>query len=81
MQDRSAPPIDLEAQVSAVRRFNRFFTQQIGVLDERFLDSSLTLTQARVLFEIGTSKCCTAVELISLLRLDADISVGLFKNS
>jgi DNA-binding MarR family transcriptional regulator/N-acetylglutamate synthase-like GNAT family acetyltransferase len=62
---------DLEAQVAAVRQFNRFFTQRIGVLDEGLLASQFTLTQARVLFEIGTRKTCTAGELISLLRLDA----------
>ena len=57
--------------MATVRQFNRFYTQQIGVLDESLLDSGLTLTQARVLFEIGTSQTCTAGDLISLLRLDA----------
>jgi DNA-binding MarR family transcriptional regulator/GNAT superfamily N-acetyltransferase len=71
MPGRSAPTGDLEAQVAAVRQFNRFFTQRIGVLDESLLGSGLTLTQARVLFEIGTGESCTAGELISLLRLDA----------
>jgi len=61
---------DLEAQVEAVRQFNRFFTQRIGVLDEGLLASRFTLTQARVLFEIGSRKTCTAGEIISLLRLD-----------
>jgi DNA-binding MarR family transcriptional regulator/N-acetylglutamate synthase-like GNAT family acetyltransferase len=71
MHRRSAPPGDLEAQVETVRQFNRFFTQRIGVLDESLLDSGLTLTQARVLFEIGVGETCTAGDLISLLRLDA----------
>jgi len=71
MHRRSAPPRDFEAQVETIRQFNRFFTQRIGVLDESLLDSGLTLTQARVLFEIGTSETCTAGDLISLLRLDA----------
>jgi DNA-binding MarR family transcriptional regulator/GNAT superfamily N-acetyltransferase len=61
---------DLESQVEAVRRFNRFFTQRIGVLDEGLLASEFTLTQARVLFEIAHCKTCTAGELISLLGLD-----------
>ena len=71
MHGRSAPPGNLDAQVETVRQFNRFFTQRIGVLDESLLDSGLTLTQARVLFDIGTSETCTAGDLISLLRLDA----------
>jgi len=71
MHSRSAPPESLNAQVETIRQFNRFFTQRIGVLDESLLDSGLTLTQARVLFEIGTTQICTAGDLISLLRLDA----------
>jgi DNA-binding MarR family transcriptional regulator/N-acetylglutamate synthase-like GNAT family acetyltransferase len=61
----------LEVQIEAVRNFNRFYTQRIGVLEESLLASGYTLTQARVLFEIGSRKTVTAGELISLLRLDA----------
>jgi DNA-binding MarR family transcriptional regulator/N-acetylglutamate synthase-like GNAT family acetyltransferase len=66
------PPLqeDMAAQVQAVRQFNRFFTQRIGVLDEGLLASDFTLTQARVLFEIGTRKMCTAGDLIGVLGLD-----------
>jgi DNA-binding MarR family transcriptional regulator/N-acetylglutamate synthase-like GNAT family acetyltransferase len=71
MHRSSAPPGNYEVQVDAMRQFNRFFTQRIGVLDESLLDSGLTLTQARVLFEIGASETCAAGDLISLLRLDA----------
>jgi len=71
MHGRSVPAGDFAVHVEAVRQFNRFFTQRIGVLDESLLDSGLTLTQARVLFEIGTGETCTAGDLISLLRLDA----------
>jgi DNA-binding MarR family transcriptional regulator/N-acetylglutamate synthase-like GNAT family acetyltransferase len=58
------------AQVEAVRQFNRFFTRRIGVLEESLLASDFTLTQARVLFEIGTRKMCTAGDLIAVLGLD-----------
>jgi DNA-binding MarR family transcriptional regulator/N-acetylglutamate synthase-like GNAT family acetyltransferase len=61
---------DMTAQVEAVRQFNRFFTQRIGVLDESLLASDFTLTQARLLFEIGTRKMCTAGDLIAVLGLD-----------
>ncbi len=71
MHGRSAQAGELAAQVEAVRQFNRCYTQRIGVLDESLLDSGLTLTQARVLYEMGTSESCTAGNLISLLRLDA----------
>ncbi|TDT14500.1 MarR family transcriptional regulator with acetyltransferase activity [Ilumatobacter fluminis] len=36
-----------------LRRFNRSFTQRIGVLDDSFLGAGRPLGQARLLFEIG----------------------------
>jgi DNA-binding MarR family transcriptional regulator/GNAT superfamily N-acetyltransferase len=71
MQRPTAVAKELETQVAAVRQFNRFFTQRIGVLDESLLDSGLTLTQGRVLFEIASHQGCTAGDLIVSLRLDA----------
>jgi DNA-binding MarR family transcriptional regulator/N-acetylglutamate synthase-like GNAT family acetyltransferase len=60
----------MDTQVEAVRRFNRFYTQRIGVLEEGLLASRFTLAQARVLFELGTHKTITAGELITKLGLD-----------
>lgn len=62
--------VDSVAQVEAVRRFNRFYTRRIGVLEEGLLNSPFTLAQARVLFELGTRKTVTAGELIDMLGLD-----------
>ena len=57
--------------IDAVRSFNRFYTRQIGVLDEGLLDSPFTLTQARVLFELAQARGVTAREICSMLGLDA----------
>ncbi len=62
---------DSGAEVEAIRRFNRFYTRKIGVLEEGLLASSFTLAQARVLFELGTRKRVTPGELIDILELDA----------
>uniref|UniRef100_E6PPA0 MarR family transcriptional regulator n=1 Tax=mine drainage metagenome TaxID=410659 RepID=E6PPA0_9ZZZZ len=64
-------PDALSRQVDAIRAFNRFYTRQIGVLDEGLLDSPFSLTQARVLFELSTSKSVTAREIGDALGLDA----------
>lgn len=61
----------LRRQVEAVRSFNRFYTRQIGVLGEGLLASPYSLTQARVLFELGTRKTTTAGEICESLGLDA----------
>jgi DNA-binding MarR family transcriptional regulator/GNAT superfamily N-acetyltransferase len=57
-------------QVETLRGFNRFYTRRIGVLDEGLLKSPFTLTQARVLFELGTGKYATAGEISDTLGLD-----------
>jgi DNA-binding MarR family transcriptional regulator/N-acetylglutamate synthase-like GNAT family acetyltransferase len=60
----------LEKRVSTVRRFNRFYTRQIGVLREGLLHSPYTLTEVRILLEIAHHDTLTASELSRELGLD-----------
>ncbi len=57
--------------VTAVRRFNRFYTRQIGVLRKNFLDSPYSLAEARVLYEIASRSSPTASDVARALDLDA----------
>jgi DNA-binding MarR family transcriptional regulator len=50
-------------KIAAVRRFNRFYTRQIGLLRKSYLGSPYSLTEARVLYELAQRKDVTAVEL------------------
>jgi len=59
------------AQIAAVRRFNRFYTRQIGLLRRSYLGSPYSLTEARVLYELAQRKLATAVELAHHLDFDA----------
>ncbi|MGA9672749.1 MAG: bifunctional helix-turn-helix transcriptional regulator/GNAT family N-acetyltransferase [Terracidiphilus sp.] len=60
-----------EAQIAAVRGFNRFYTARLGLLRKRHLDGDFSLTEARILYEIGTNPGLTASSLRNTLGLDA----------
>ncbi len=57
-------------QIDAVRRFNRFYTVELGILDQGLLDSPLSLTEARVMYELFHREQSTAADLGKQLRID-----------
>lgn len=59
------------AAVAQVRAFNRFYTRQIGVLEEHLLRSDFTLTEVRVLFELAEGQGISAAQLGQRLGLNA----------
>jgi DNA-binding MarR family transcriptional regulator/GNAT superfamily N-acetyltransferase len=57
--------------IQAIRRFNRFYTGQIGVLEEGLLQTPFTLTEARLIYEVAQREPTTATVLREELGLDA----------
>ena len=56
--------------VEAVRRFSRFYTRQIGVLQEGYNGSEFSLTEARIVFELAHREAATASDLAKYLGVD-----------
>src|SRR5690242_12402555 len=67
-------------RVAAVRRFNRFYTRQIGVLRKTYLDSPYSLGEMRVLYELAQGHALTASDIARSLDLDAGYLSRLLRN-
>jgi DNA-binding MarR family transcriptional regulator/N-acetylglutamate synthase-like GNAT family acetyltransferase len=71
MSAKYTPAAVSDARVDTVRRFNRFYTRQIGVLQEEYLASSFSLTEVRILYELAHRDSPSASDLREELGLDA----------
>lgn len=60
----------LESRVAAIRRFNRFYTRQIGVLREGYLNSRFSLAEGRVLQQLSQRQNASANTIARDLDLD-----------
>jgi DNA-binding MarR family transcriptional regulator/GNAT superfamily N-acetyltransferase len=58
--------------VAAVRAFNRFYTNMIGLLRGKYLDTPYSLTEARILFELAQRDANEVADL----RRTVDIDTG-----
>jgi DNA-binding MarR family transcriptional regulator len=62
--------VSLASRIEQIREFNRFYTSILGLLNDRLLESPVSLTEARVLFEIKERPHCKAGDIMTLLRMD-----------
>lgn len=60
----------MREQIQAVRAFNRFYTDFLGLLNQDLYGAPVTLGEARVLLEIGRAPGIRARDLMGLLHMD-----------
>lgn len=65
-----APAPSLDRRVADIRRFNRFYTQRVGALEQGHLHSEFSLAEVRILYELAHSDVTTASELVQSLGVD-----------
>ena len=59
-----------QESIEKIRRFNRFYTNIIGLLDQHFLDTPFSLTEGRVLYEISHMEECSARKIMENITID-----------
>jgi DNA-binding MarR family transcriptional regulator/N-acetylglutamate synthase-like GNAT family acetyltransferase len=68
---RSGQTARAAGYVEAMRRFSRFYTRRIGLLQEEFLGTEFSLTEGRVLYELAHKRESTAAAIAAALGVDA----------
>ncbi len=56
--------------VREIRRFNRFYTVNMGFLNSGYLDSNYSIAEIRILFEIKVYKVCIQSDIVKALHID-----------
>jgi DNA-binding MarR family transcriptional regulator/N-acetylglutamate synthase-like GNAT family acetyltransferase len=62
---------DLLTDVAVLRRFNRFYTRQAGLIEPKHLHTEVSLPEARILYELAQRERSSPAELIRELAIDA----------
>ena len=66
--------------VSDIRKFNRFYTRQLGLLQQHVFDSEYSLTEVRALYEIMFNGQTTATGIREALQIDAGYLSRILRN-
>lgn len=56
--------------INEIRKFNRFYTVNMGFLDSGYLDTSYSIVETRILFEIKMHEICIQSDIAKTLHID-----------
>lgn len=62
--------MNYDKTIHEIRKFNRFYTINMGFLNSNYLDSSYSVAETRILFEIKTHKTCIQNDIVKALYID-----------
>lgn len=62
--------LSVQTRIRRLRSFNRFYTGVLGLLRDGLLDTPYSLTESRILFELGASDGASPSDLSQKLRLN-----------
>lgn len=60
----------IDKAIYEIRRFNRFYTVNMGFLDSDYLDTKYSIVETRILFEIKMHEKCIQSEIAKTLHID-----------
>ncbi len=56
--------------IERIRRFNRFYMACIRVMDRTYLNSEYSVTESRILYELGENSGCSAKYIADKMNID-----------
>ena len=65
--------------VDEIRKFNRFYTVSMGLLDSGYLDTNYSVAETRILFEIKMQETCIQSDIAKKLHMDKSYLSRLIK--
>jgi DNA-binding MarR family transcriptional regulator/GNAT superfamily N-acetyltransferase len=63
----------------AIRVFSRYYTNRLGLLNNRLYGTDFSLTEARILFQVAENRVVTAGKIASLFSLDPGYTSRIIK--
>lgn len=61
---------EYDKAISEIRKFNRFYTVNMGFLNSEYLDSKYSIAETRILFEIKIHQNCIQNDIVQTLHID-----------